>query len=191
MQQYLFIDRDGTLIEGPPPGGQIDSFDKLHFYPFVITWLHKIVSELPFKLVMVSNQNGLGTDVFTYDMFLPTQNFMIDVFKSEGIHFEEIIIDESLPEQQSNLRKPRIGRMGKYLNNPNIALQNSFVIGDRLTDVQFAKNLNCKAFWLNPDNVRGLAELTDTVDELKNNWISVASKNWEDIYNFLKTYQKL
>lgn len=189
MQRYLFIDRDGTLIQSPPPGGQVDTFDKLHFYPFVITWLGRIVRELPYKIVMVSNQNGLGLPMFPESDFYPTQNFMLAVFKTEGIHFEEIIIDDSLPEELSELRKPRIGRMAHYINNPNVDLKNSFVIGDRLTDVQFAKNLGCKAFFLNPENTRGVGELTDTVEELKNNWVALASTEWEAIYKYLKNYQ--
>jgi imidazoleglycerol-phosphate dehydratase / histidinol-phosphatase len=187
MQKYLFIDRDGTLIEGPPSGGQIDSFDKLHFYPNVITWLSRIANELDYTLVMVTNQNGLGTPMFTQEMFLPTQNFMLNVFKNEGIHFKEIIIDNSFPEDDSPLRKPRIGRMHAYINNPDVDMQNSFVIGDRITDVQFAKNLGCKGIFLNPENLRGQKELTDTIEELKAKWAALASTSWKDVYLFLKS----
>jgi imidazoleglycerol-phosphate dehydratase / histidinol-phosphatase len=186
MQKYLFIDRDGTLIEGPPSGGQIDHFDKLHFYPNVITWLSRIASELDYTLVMVTNQNGLGTPMFTQEMFLPTQNFMLSVFKNEGIHFKEIIIDDSFPEDESPLRKPRIGRMHAYMNNAEVDMKNSFVIGDRITDVQFAKNLGCKAILLNPENLRGQKELTDTMEELRNNWTALASTSWKEVYEFLK-----
>ena len=92
MQKYLFIDRDGTILQSPPPGGQIDSFEKLHFYPHVITWLGKIARELPFKLVMVTNQNGLNSPMYPTELFYPTQNFMLEVLKNEDIHFEDIII---------------------------------------------------------------------------------------------------
>jgi imidazoleglycerol-phosphate dehydratase / histidinol-phosphatase len=186
MQKYLFIDRDGTLIEGPPSGGQIDSFDKLHFYPNVITWLSRIANELDYVFVMVTNQNGLGTPTFTQEMFSPTQDFMLKVFKGEGIIFENIIVDNSYPTENSPLRKPRIGRMYDYIHNPAVDMQNSFVIGDRITDVQFAKNLGCKAIFLNPDNPRGQTELTDTIEDLKNNWTTLASTSWKEVYAFLK-----
>jgi imidazoleglycerol-phosphate dehydratase / histidinol-phosphatase len=189
MQKYLFIDRDGTLIEGPPSGGQIDSFDKLHFYPNVITWLSRIAHELDYVFVMVTNQNGLGTAVFTQEMFSPTQDFMLKVLKGEGIIFENIIVDNSYPTDNSPLRKPRIGRMYDYIHNPEIDMQHSFVIGDRITDVQFAKNLGCKAIFLNPDNPRGQTELTDTIEELKTNWTALASTSWKDVYTFLKNIQ--
>jgi imidazoleglycerol-phosphate dehydratase / histidinol-phosphatase len=187
MQKYLFIDRDGTLIESPPSPEQIDRIDKLHFYPNVITWLGRIATELSFKLVMVTNQNGLGTKEYTKEMFLPAQNFMLAVLKNEGIVFSEIIIDDSHTEENSPLRKPRTGRMHAYLNNPDIDLKNSFVIGDRYTDVQFAKNLGCKGILLHPENQRGLSELTDSVEDLKNNWTALASKSWKDVYEFLKS----
>ncbi len=186
MQKYLFIDRDGTLIESPESGGQIDHIEELHFYPNVITWLSRIATELSYTLVMVTNQNGLGTPSFTQEMFLPTQNFMLDVLKNEGIIFKEIIIDGSMPDENSPLRKPRIGRMGAYVNNPEVDMKHSFVIGDRITDVQFAKNLGCKAIFLNPTNLRGQKEITDNIDELKNNWVALASLSWKDVYYFLK-----
>ncbi len=186
MQKYLFIDRDGTLIESPPSPEQIDSIEKLRFYPNVITWLGRIATELSFKLVMVTNQNGLGTAAYPISKFLPAQNFMLEVLKNEGIIFEEIIIDDSHTDEQSPLRKPRIGRMNNYLNNSSVDMQHSYVIGDRYTDIQFAKNLGCKGILLNPENKRGLADLTDSIDELKNNWMALASESWKDVYDFLK-----
>ncbi len=186
MQKYLFIDRDGTLIESPPSPQQIDSIEKLQFYPFVITWLAKIITELNYKLVLVTNQNGLGTHAYPLHTFYTVQNFMLDVLKKEGIFFSEIIIDSSYPADNSPLRKPRIGRMTNYINNPNIDIQNSFVIGDRYTDIQFAKNLGCKGIILNPQNQRGLGELTDTVEKLKNNYTALATPHWQHIYLFLK-----
>jgi imidazoleglycerol-phosphate dehydratase / histidinol-phosphatase len=189
MQKYLFIDRDGTIIESPPSPEQIDSIDKLRFYPNVITWLGRIAAELPFKLVMVTNQNGLGTKEYPEEMFLPAQNFMLDILKGEGIVFSEIIIDDSYPEENSPLRKPRIGRMHAYLNNADVDIKNSFVIGDRYTDVQFAKNLGCKGILLHPENQRGLAELTDSMEDLKTNWTALASTSWKDVYEFLNNTQ--
>ncbi len=186
MTRYLFIDRDGTVIEQPPPHGQVDSFEKLHFYPHVITWLGKIAGELPYTLVMVSNQNGMGTAMFPEETFLPVQNFILDTFKNEGIVFSDVIIDGSIPADNSPLRKPRTGRMGKYLTDPEADIANSFVIGDRITDVQFAKNMGCKAIFLNPGNPRGQTELTDTVDYLTKNIVVVESTDWRDAYEFLK-----
>lgn len=185
MQKYLFIDRDGTLLQGPAPGGQIDCFEKLHFYPHVITWLGKIARELPYELVMVTNQNGLGSPMFPHELFAPTQNFMLEVFKNEEIIFENIIVDDSVPEENSPLRKPRVGRMTAYLDDPNCDVKNSFVIGDRLTDIQFAKNLGCKGILINPENLRGQIELSDSIEELKTNYTVLASPHWKDIYEFL------
>lgn len=189
MQKYLFIDRDGTVIESPPPHGQIDSFEKLHFYPHVITWLGKIAAELPYTLVMVSNQNGLGTDMFPEKDFLPPHNFMLETFRNEGIIFSEVILDGSLPQDNSPLRKPRTGRMTKYLNDPDADIKNSFVIGDRITDMQFAANLGCKGIFINPENKRGEAEITDTAEYLKNNVVALGTLNWKDVYEFLKHTQ--
>jgi imidazoleglycerol-phosphate dehydratase / histidinol-phosphatase len=186
MHKYLFIDRDGTIIEGPPSGGQIDGFGKLHFYPGAITYLHRIAAELPYKLVMVTNQNGLGTDVFPEETFLPVQNFVLEVLKNEEVVFCDVIIDGSYPADNSALRKPRTGRMKAYLNNPEVDMANSFVIGDRITDVQFAKNLGCKAIFLNPENMRGASEITDTIEYLKANTVALASDHWKDVYEFLK-----
>lgn len=187
MQKYLFIDRDGTLIVSPPPGGQVDRFDKLEFFPFVITYLAKIANELPFELVMVSNQNGLGTSVMPDDDFYPVQNFILKTLQNEGIIFSQVIIDPSMPAENSPLRKPRTGRMTKYLEDPAADIKNSFVIGDRLTDVQFAKNLGCKAIFVDPENLRGAAEITDTADELKKNHVALATRSWKEVYEFLKT----
>ena len=186
MQKYLFIDRDGTIIASPPPHGQVDSFDKFHFYPFVIVWLNRIATELPYKLVLVSNQNGLGTDMFPEKDFYPVQNFMLDTFKNEGIVFSDIILDGSLPAENSPLRKPRTGRMQKYLDDPDCDMANSFVIGDRITDVQFAKNLGCKAIFINPENTRGMSEITDTPEYLRANTVALGTLDWKDVYDFLK-----
>ncbi len=187
MQKYLFIDRDGTLIESPPSPEQIDSIEKLRFYPNVITWLGRIATELSFKLVMVTNQNGLGTNEYPMESFLPAQNFMLNVLKNEDIIFSDIIIDGSHTEENSPLRKPRIGRMHAYLNNGDVDMQHSFVIGDRYTDVQFAKNLGCKGILLHPENERGLSELTDSVEELKSDWTALATPSWKEVYEFLKS----
>ncbi len=186
MQRYLFIDRDGTIIQGPASGGQIDSFEKLKFYPHVIANLGKIATELHFRLVMVTNQNGLGTASFTQEMFLPVQNFVVEVLKNEGVAFSDIIVDGSYPSENSDLRKPRTGRMKAYLSDTQVDMANSFVIGDRITDVQFAKNLGCKAIFLDPENRRGAAEITDSISYLKENIVALATHNWQEVYEFLK-----
>ncbi len=186
MQKYLFLDRDGTIIESPPPHGQIDTFEKLHFYPHVIKWLGKISTELPYKLVMVTNQNGLGTAMFPEEDFLPPHNLMMETFKNEDVIFSEVIIDGSLPAENSPLRKPRTGRMEKYLNDPEVDMKNSFVIGDRLTDMQFAANLGCKGIFINPGNRRGEAEITDSAEFLKENVVAIGTLDWKDVYEFLK-----
>ena len=186
MNKYLFIDRDGTIIESPPSPSQINTTEEVVFLPEVLKWLNKIVTELPYKLVMVTNQNGLGTEEYPEEKFAAVQNYVLDILSNAKINFEDIIVDGSYPHEKSDLRKPRIGRMHKYLDDEAVDMENSFVIGDRLTDIQFAKNLGCKAIFVNPENIRGASELTDTIDELKNNYTALASPNWEDVYEYLK-----
>jgi imidazoleglycerol-phosphate dehydratase / histidinol-phosphatase len=189
MQKYLFIDRDGTIIESPPSPLQINTIEDVVFLPEVVKWLSKIATELDYELVMVTNQNGLGSEEYPEEDFASVQNFLLDILASAKIYFEDIIVDDSYPHEKSDLRKPRIGRMHKYLQNENVDMLNSFVIGDRLTDIQFAKNLGCKAIFVNPENIRGASELTDSIDELKNNYTALASTQWEDVYEFLKVQE--
>ncbi len=186
MQKYLFIDRDGTIIESPPSPLQINTIEDVVFLPEVVKWLSKIAMELDYKLVMVTNQNGLGSEEYPEENFATVQNYMLDILATAKIFFEDIIVDESYPHEKSDMRKPRIGRMGKYLQNEKVDIQNSFVIGDRLTDIQFAKNLGSKAIFVNPENIRGASELTDSIDDLKNNYTALSSSHWEDVYDFLK-----
>ena len=129
-----FIDRDGTLAIEPPIDYQLDSLEKLEFYPGVFKWLSKIAEELNFELVMVTNQDGLGTASFPAETFWPAQNKVIQAFKNEGVEFKNVLIDDSFPEAKSPNRKPRTGLLTKYLTG-NYDLENSFVIGDRLTDI--------------------------------------------------------
>jgi len=140
MKKVLFIDRDGTLaIE--PPNYQLDSFDKLVFYPEVFNYLGKIAKELDYELVMITNQDGLGTNLFPEDTFWPVQQFLIQTFKNEGIVFSDVLIDSSFPKDNAPTRKPRTGMLSKYLDSTVFDLEKSFVIGDRLTDMELAKNL--------------------------------------------------
>ena len=186
MQKYLFIDRDGTIIESPPSPLQVNTIEEVVFLPEVVKWLSKIAIELDYKLVMVTNQNGLGSEEYPEDNFIIVQNFMLEVLAKAKIIFEDIIVDDSYPHEKSDLRKPRIGRMNRYLQNEEVDMQNTFVIGDRLTDIQFAKNLGCKGIFVNPENIRGASELTDDIDDLKIKYTSLSSTEWEDVYEFLK-----
>ncbi len=175
MKKVLFIDRDGTLIWEPPTDFQIDSFEKLKFLPGVITWLGKIVRELDFELVMVTNQDGLGTDAFPENTFWPVHNLMIDTLASEGIVFIEQCIDKTFEKDNQPTRKPNTGMLTKYLNG-NYDLANSFVIGDRITDVKLAKNLGAKSIFIkNYDKETGFE-----------NEIDKSVGTWEEIYNYLK-----
>lgn len=184
MKSVLFIDRDGTIIEEAPPSYQIDSFDKLIFYPEVFTFLGRIARELDFELVMVSNQDGLGTDSFPEKDFHPVQDFIVNTLKAEKIIFKDIIIDRTFARDHQPTRKPGTALLTKYIDNPDYDLKNSFVIGDRITDVQLAANLGCKAIWLKNDEQLGAGEVSDTAALEKVTALSTAS--WEDIYRFLK-----
>ena len=143
MKRVLFIDRDGTIIE-EPADEQIDSFEKLKFVEGVIRNLVFIRQRLDFEFVMVSNQDGLGTDSFPEDTFWPVHNFILQTLKGEGVEFDEILIDPNFPEANAPTRKPQTGLVEKYMNNPEYDMANSYVIGDRETDRQFAKNIGCK-----------------------------------------------
>ena len=147
MKKALFIDRDGTLVIEPPVDYQLDSFHKLEFYPKVFRNLGFIRSKLDFEFVMVTNQDGLGTSSFPEDTFWPVHNLVLKTLEGEGITFDDILIDRSFPEDHVPTRKPGTGMMGKYLTG-DYDLANSFVIGDRVTDVELAKNMGCKAILL-------------------------------------------
>jgi len=185
MKKILFIDRDGTLINEVPPTYQIDSFEKLSFYPKMFTYMTRIAQELDFELVMVSNQDGLGTDSFPEDTFWPVQNFIMNALESEGIHFSDVCIDKSFPHENAPTRKPATGMLTKYINNPEYDLAGSFVIGDRITDVQLAKNLGCRAIWLNADPALGGTEISDDLAALRS-VVALETLDWSEIYRFLK-----
>tara|TARA_B100001113_G_scaffold99880_1_gene80656 strand:+ start:27 stop:1154 length:1128 start_codon:yes stop_codon:yes gene_type:complete len=181
MKKILFIDRDGTLIN-EPKDFQVDSFEKLEFKKSVLKYLSKISEELDFDLVMVTNQDGLGTKSFPEKEFWAVQNFIIKTLENEGIYFKEILIDRTFPDENANTRKPNTGLIEKYLVDKNININESFVIGDRITDLEFAQNIGCKGILIN-----GLK----TTDHLKSgsniNENSMFSfQDWKSIYNFLK-----
>ena len=152
MKKILFIDRDGTLIE-EPADEQIDSFDKLKFVPGVFRNLSFIREKLDFEFVMVSNQDGLGTDAFPEDTFWPVHNFILQTLEGEGITFDEILIDPHFPEDNAPTRKPNTGLVEKYMKNPEYDIANSYVIGDRETDRTFARNIGCKSLILSDEGM--------------------------------------
>tara|TARA_R110000868_G_scaffold40008_3_gene138752 strand:- start:1948 stop:3084 length:1137 start_codon:yes stop_codon:yes gene_type:complete len=184
MKKVLFIDRDGTIVL-EPEGYQLDSLDKLEFYPKTFQYLAKIAKELDYELVMVTNQDGLGTDSFPEDTFWPTQNFILRAFENEGILFDDIFVDRSFPEDNAPTRKPRTGMLTKYIDNPAYDLTNSFVLGDRLTDVELAKNLGAKAIFMNTSEGAGSSEIASKREEL-DDIITLQSTDWKVIYEFLK-----
>jgi imidazoleglycerol-phosphate dehydratase/histidinol-phosphatase len=183
MKKILFIDRDGTLnIE--PEDEQVDSFAKLKFYPKALYYLAKIAQELDFELVMVTNQDGLGTASNPEENFWPVHNFMIDTFANEGVVFSEVVIDRTFAKDNAPTRKPGTALLTKYFDAA-YDLGNSFVIGDRLNDVILAKNLGAKAIFLRQNDELGAAEGMAKRETLLD-VIALETKNWEDIYTFLR-----
>lgn len=185
MKRILFIDRDGTLINEAPPTYQLDSFDKLTFYPHMFEYMGRIARELDYELVMVTNQDGLGTASFPEDTFWPLHNLVMKSLEGEGIHFSAVHIDRSFPNDNAPTRKPGTGMLKQYLDNPAYDIANSYVIGDRITDVQLARNLGCKAIWLNLDASLGAGEIKDKADELRP-VIALETTHWSTIYEYLK-----
>ena len=179
-QGVLFIDRDGTLVVEPPVDYQLDSFEKLQFVPKVMKNLGFIRAKLDFRFVMVTNQDGLGTSSFPAETFWPVHNLVMQTLEGEGIIFDEVCIDPSMPEDNSPNRKPRTGMLQHYMNNEQYDLANSFVIGDRATDVELAKNLGCRAILLQPD----MSCLEDDKPELKA-CCALATDNWDKVAEFL------
>lgn len=170
MKKVLFIDRDGTMVIEPPIDYQLDSLEKLEYYPGVFQWLSRIAREMDYELVMVTNQDGLGTSSFPEDTFWPAQNKIIQAFKNEGVEFSEILIDKSFPEDNAPTRKPRTGLLSKYIHG-NYDLKNSYVLGDRATDIELAKNLGSKGIFMSEED---------------NDYATLKTTKWEEIYNFLK-----
>ncbi|MBW3521529.1 bifunctional histidinol-phosphatase/imidazoleglycerol-phosphate dehydratase HisB [Chryseobacterium sp. NKUCC03_KSP] len=170
MKKVLFIDRDGTLIIEPPKDFQVDSLEKLEFYPGVFQSLSKIAKELDFELVMVTNQDGLGTESFPMEDFIKPHEKMLKAFANEGIIFNDILIDNSFESENLPTRKPGIGLLEKYIYG-DYDLENSFVIGDRITDIQLSKNLGSKAIFIN---------------KIQNEDADLTTENWSEIAQYLK-----
>jgi len=184
MKRVLFIDRDGTLIKEVPPTYQIDSLEKIEYYPKVFTYMARIAAEMDYELVMVTNQDGLGTESFPEAHFWLVQNQIIRAFENEGVNFTAVHVDRTFPHENAPTRKPGTGMLTKYFS-ADYDLANSFVIGDRITDVQLAKNLGAKAIWMNEGTGLGSGEIKDAVDALKP-VIALESTDWAKIYEFLK-----
>lgn len=183
MKKVLFIDRDGTLII-EPPDEQIDSLEKLEFYPGVFTWLGKIARETDYELIMVTNQDGLGTDRFPENTFWPVHEKMMKAFENENINFSKVFIDKSFPHDNKPTRKPGTGMLTEYLSG-NYDLANSFTVGDRLTDIELAKNLGAKGILLKDSSLE---------DKLKASgfaaFCALTTESWEDIYKLLTASQR-
>ena len=180
MKKVLFIDRDGTLAL-EPENYQLDALDKLVFYPGVFQYLGRIAKELDYELVMVTNQDGLGTDSFPEDSFWPTHDFLLTALKNEGIVFNQVFIDKSLPADNAPTRKPKTGMLSAYLDKADYDLENSFVIGDRLTDIELAANLGAKGILLQNDT-----RMAAAMPEALADTIALKTTAWSDIYTFLK-----
>jgi imidazoleglycerol-phosphate dehydratase / histidinol-phosphatase len=180
QKKVLFIDRDGTIIVEPPVDFQVDSLEKLLFYPKTIRNLNLIATMLEFELVMVTNQDGLGTNLFPEETFWPAHNLMIQTLAGEGVEFKNTHIDRSMPEDNAPTRKPRTGMLTEYFNQ-EYDLAGSFVIGDRLTDVELAKNLGCKAIFLK-DAEQGQKMLDESN---LNDYCALVTPDWDEVASFL------
>lgn len=179
MKKVLFIDRDGTLVIEPPVDCQLDALEKLEFYPKVLRNLWFVRTKLDFEFVMVTNQDGLGTPSFPEETFWPAHHLLMKTLEGEGITFDEVCIDRSLPQDNAPTRKPRTGMLRHYIDSGEYDLANSFVIGDRCTDVELACNLGCRAILLQDDksSLKGEHRLEAAC--------VLATKDWDRIAEFL------
>jgi imidazoleglycerol-phosphate dehydratase/histidinol-phosphatase len=186
--KILFIDRDGTLIK-EPADEQIDSFEKLEFYPGALQYLPKIAKELDYELVMITNQDGLGTASFPEDTFWPVQNFILKTLENEGVKFSTIYIDRTFPAENAPTRKPGTAMLTQYFDAERYDLKNSFTIGDRENDILLGKNLGAKAIWLNNHSGLGSTEFS-TKQDIKDT-IALETTDWEKVYEFLKLGERV
>ncbi|MCB0459519.1 MAG: bifunctional histidinol-phosphatase/imidazoleglycerol-phosphate dehydratase HisB [Flavobacteriaceae bacterium] len=188
MKKVLFIDRDGTLVK-EPSDEQVDAFEKVIFYPKVFQYLSRIAKELDFELVMVTNQDGLGTDKHPEEKFWPVHNFIMQSFENENVVFDKVFIDKTFAKDNEPTRKPNTGMLTEFFLE-EYDLQNSFVIGDRLTDVELAKNLGSKAIFINDETNLGTNEITVKREEL-DSYIALETNDWKQIYEFLKLPERV
>ena len=190
LQKILFIDRDGTMIE-ETPDEQIDSFEKLTFYPGALQYLPKIAKELDFELVMVTNQDGLGTASYPEDTFWPVQNMVLKTFANEGVVFSNICVDRTFPAENAPTRKPGTGMLTQYFDTEKYDLKSSFTIGDRKNDVLLAHNLGAKAIWLNDGSNMGGNEFKANEEEIVHQTAVLQTTDWQKVYEFLKLGQRV
>jgi len=182
MKRILFIDRDGVILQEPPQDFQVDSTDKTSFVPGAIVGLSNIAAALDYYKVMVTNQDGLGTPSYPADTFYPYQNLMLRTLEGEGFTFDEVMNDKTFAHEKAPTRKPGTGLLTHLMNNPAYDLSGSFVIGDRYTDIQLAKNLGCKAIYFKSD----LHPLTPEQDQDLRGTIALETSSWQEVYSFLK-----
>ena len=186
LQKVLFIDRDGTIIK-EPADEQIDSFEKLEFYPGVLPYLSRIATELDYELVMVTNQDGLGTASYPEDTFWPVQNFVIKTLENEGVKFANVYIDKTWPTENAPTRKPGTGMLTQYFDTEKYDLKASFTIGDRKNDVLLGYNLGAKAIWLNDNSNLGSNEFSGKAEEnAVKSTVALETTDWKKIYEFLR-----
>ncbi|WP_345951747.1 bifunctional histidinol-phosphatase/imidazoleglycerol-phosphate dehydratase HisB [Mucilaginibacter sp. PAMB04274] len=190
LKKVLFIDRDGTMIS-ECADEQIDAFDKLTFYPGALTYLPRIAKELDYELVMVTNQDGLGTTAHPDENFFPVHEFVMKTFANEGVNFEATFIDRTFAADNAPTRKPGTGMLTQYLDTEKYDLANSFVIGDRLNDVLLAKNLGAKAIWINDGLGMGAKEFTTEEIAAINATIGIKTTEWQKVYEFLKVGKRV
>jgi len=191
LQKILFIDRDGTIIK-ETTDEQIDSFAKLEFYPGALQYLPKIAAELDYQLVMVTNQDGLGTASYPEDTFWPVQNFILKTLENEGVIFSDICVDRTFPAQNAPTRKPGTGMLTQYLDTEKYDLKGSFTIGDRKNDVLLAHNLGAKAIWLNDNSNLGSHEFNNPNEAaIVADTVALETTDWQKIYEFLKLGERV
>lgn len=184
MPKVLFIDRDGTIIAEPPVDFQVDSLEKLEFLPKAISNLRKISEEKEFELAMVTNQDGLGTDSFPENTFWPAHQKMMRTLENENVHFDEVFIDRTFEHENAPTRKPRTGLLAQYIGNEQYDLAGSFVLGDRLTDMQLAVNLGARGIFIGKELPEG------ATDEQKKA-TALVTDDWDKIYEFLKMPERI
>jgi imidazoleglycerol-phosphate dehydratase/histidinol-phosphatase len=190
LQKILFVDRDGTIIK-ETADEQIDSFAKLEFYPGAVQYLSKIAAELDYELVMVTNQDGLGTASYPAETFWPVQNFVLKTLENEGVVFSNICVDRTFPADNAPTRKPGTGMLTQYFDIEKYDLKNSLTIGDRKNDVLLGYNLGAKAIWLNDSSNLGGSEFTKEEEEIIKNTVALETTDWQKIYEFLKLGQRV
>ena len=181
MKPILFIDRDGVILNEPPTDFQIDSLEKTSFVKNAITTLSKIATEFDYYKILITNQDGLGTASYPEETYYPYQNLMLRILESENFVFNEIHVDRTFAKENKPTRKPGTALLNHLINNKNFDIENSFVIGDRWSDIELAKNLGCKAIYL-----KSLHQLTKEQEENYKNIIAFEADNWNDVYTFLK-----